>query len=784
MNRTRLPYRLSLVATTLILAGCSAQLIRDEATTQMREGRYETAIEVLTKGVAQHPDSLMLRSALLNTKAEVMTRWVAEATQLRNAGKFDQALQVLSRAQAADARNERIANLRLELLADIRVQRLLETATNQAAAGRKDQAIQTLDNALRESPRHATALTLRRQYEADLRMESGGGRPRLAETRAVSLDFRGAPLSTVLEALTRGSGINFVLDRDVKQDARTTVFLRSASLEDALDLVTGANQLARRIIDSQTVLIYPNTADKHKEHQEQVVRVFHLANADAKATAQLLRSMLRLKDPFVDERTNMVAIRETPEIVAMAERLVALHDSGDSEVMLEVEILEVKSSRLTELGISVPNGLTLTPLAATAAAGAPSASIGGGLTVRSIRDINADRIGITVGNVSMSLRREVGDFNILANPRIRAKNREKARVVIGDRFPVVTSTTNATGFVSESVNYLDVGLKLDVEPIVSLDDDVTIKLSLEVSALAGSVRTAGGSLAYQVGTRNANTTLRLRDGETQVLAGLISNDDRSSANRIPGLGDLPIAGRLFSNQKDEFQRTELMLAITPRVIRSATRPDVSQAELWVGTENAPRLKSPVRAATPLAQGNAVGPATGGFPGAVATNPQPAPQAVVANLMGNAPRLEGVPEAAPAVAPAKLDWKGPLTLKAGEVHTIPVHLVSSTALRGAMVDLKYTPQNLEVLEVLEGRFFRQGGGTTNFTQSIDTSAGRVSVGVLRGDPSGVSGDSPMFELRVRVKAAGPADVGISSLRPVGVGATAPAGAQANFRITGQ
>ncbi len=781
MNRTRLPYRLSLVAMTLILAGCSAQLIRDEATTQMREGRYETAIDVLTKGVTQHPDSLMLRSALLNTKAEAMTRWVAEATQLRNAGKFDQALQVLTRAQAADARNERIANLRLELLADIRVQRLLETATNQAAAGRKDQAIQTLDNALRESPRHATALTLRRQYEADLRMASGGGRPRLAETRAVSLDFRGAPLSTVLDALTRGSGINFVLDRDVKQDARTTVFLRSASLEDALDLVTGANQLARRIIDSQTVLIYPNTADKHKEHQEQVVRVFHLAHADAKATAQLLRSMLRLKDPFVDERTNMVAIRETPEIVAMAERLVALHDSGDSEVMLEVEILEVKTNRLTELGISVPNGLTLTPLVA---AGASAGSTGGGQTVRSIRDINSDRIGISAGNVSVSLRREVGDFNILANPRIRAKNREKARVVIGDRFPVVTSTTNATGFVSESVSYLDVGLKLDVEPIVSLDDDVTIKLSLEVSALAGSVRTAGGSLAYQVGTRNANTTLRLRDGETQVLAGLISNDDRSSANRIPGLGDLPIAGRLFSNQKDEFQRTELMLAITPRVIRSATRPDVSQAELWVGTENAPRLKSPARAAAPVAQGSAVVPATGGFPGAAATNPQPAPLAFAANPMGNVARVDGAPEAAPAVAPAKLDWKGPLTLKAGEVHTIPVHLVSSTALRGAMVDLKYTPQNMEVLEVLEGRFFRQGGGTTNFTQSIDASTGRVSVGVLRGDPSGVSGDSPMFELRVRVKSAGAADVGIASLRPVGVGAAAPAGAQANFRITGQ
>jgi general secretion pathway protein D len=775
MKSTPTQFRLSALALTLALASCSAQRVRDEASTQMREGRFEAAIDVLAQGVSEHPDSLMLRSALLNTKAEALARWVAEATQLRSAGKFELALQVLARAQGADARNERIANLRLELLSDIRVQRLLETATAQSAAGRKDAAIQTLDTALRESPRHPTAVTLRRQLEADLRMESGGGRPRLAETRPVSLDFRGAPLSTVLEALTRGSGINFILDRDVKQDARTTLFLRSASLEDALDLVTGANQLARRIVDPQTVLVYPNTPDKHKEHQEQVVRVFHLANADAKATAQLLRSMLRLKDPFVDERTNMVAIRETPEIVAMAERLVALHDSGDSEVMLEVEILEVKTSRLTELGISVPNGLTLTPLAAAGGIGAQAAG-GGALTVNSIRGINSDRIGISLGNVALNLRREVGDFNILANPRIRTKNREKARVVIGDRFPVVTSTTNATGFVSESVNYLDVGLKLDVEPIVSLDDDVTIKLSLEVSALAGSVRTAGGSLAYQVGTRNANTTLRLRDGETQVLAGLISNDDRTSANRIPGLGDLPIAGRLFSNQKDEYQRTELMLAITPRVIRSTARPDISQAELWVGTENAPRLRGPSK---PVASVTAPAPApSGGPPRGTPSSPVAAPSLPNAQIPADAP-----PGVAP-LAPAQLVWRGPVALKAGEVHTIPIHLVSPTAVRGAMVDLKYTAQNLEVLEITEGRFFRQGGGTTNFTQSIDAAAGRVTVGILRGDASGASGDAPMFEMRVRVKSAGTADVGVSSLRPIGVGGVAQPGAQASFRITAQ
>jgi len=352
----------------------------------------------------------------------------------------------------------------------------------------------------------------------------------------------------------------------VKTDQRTTIFLKNSTIDATVRYVLATNQLAQQVLDENTVLIYPNTPAKVKDYQELAVRTFFLSNTEAKAIANTLKTILKIHDVVADEKLNMVIVRDTPDAIRMAERLVALEDVPEPEVMLEVEVLEVPTSRLTELGISVPSSVTLTPLTATGDST--------GLTLQSVRGLNSSRIGVNLGNVTLNLRREVGDVNILANPRIRVKNREKARVVIGDRFPVVTSTATATGFVSESVSYLDVGLKLDVEPVVSLDDDVTIKMGLEVSSIAGSVRTPGGSLAYKVGTRNANTTLRLRDGETQILGGLISNDDRTNASRIPGLGDLPIAGRLFSSQKDELQRTELVLAITPRVLRSAMRPDV------------------------------------------------------------------------------------------------------------------------------------------------------------------------------------------------------------------
>ncbi len=623
-----------------------------------------------------------------------------------------------------------------------------EHALEQHRQGRTEQALKELDAAVPLNPYDAelraaqlSARSMTERKAADTRaaqqlaalpkLPAAAGfaalRPRLKERRPVELDLRAAPLAAAIELLAKASGLHFILDRDVKPEVPLTLFFKATAVEEAVELVANAALLSVKVIDAESVLLYPNTAEKHKEHQEQVVRVFHLANADAKATAQFLRSMLRVKEAFVDERTNMVAIRESPEVVELAERLVALHDLGDPEVMLEVEVLEVKRNRLTELGVALPNSVTLTPL--------PGPE--GALTLGNLRRIDSGRVGIAIGNVVLNLRREAGDFNILANPRIRAKSREKARVVIGDRFPVVTSTATATGLISENVSYLDVGLKLDVEPVVSVEDEVTIKLALEVSAIAGSVRTER-SVAYQVGTRNASTVLRLRDGETQVLAGLISNDDRTNASRIPGLGDLPIAGRLFSSTKDESQRTELMLAITPRILRKATRPEVAEARLRVGTENSPRLRDWFQAP---------------------------PQSI------EPPVARAVP-AAGTTTPT-LVWKSPEPVRVGEVLAVPLQLATDVALRGLLLEINFSPQSVEVLGVQEGGFFSQGGARTSFTHSVDAQEGKLSVGVLRSDAVGVRGDLPLIELRLKAKTNTPVELRASAVRPIASGDAAPA-----------
>jgi general secretion pathway protein D len=207
------------------------------------------------------------------------------------------------------------------------------------------------------------------------------------------------------------------------------------------------------------------------------------------------------------------------------------------------------------------------------------------------------------------------------------KNKEKARIHIGDRVPVITTTAAATGgFVSESVSYLDVGLKLEVEPLIYLEDEVGIKVGLEVSNIVKEIRQiATGSLTYQIGTRNAATNLRLRDGETQILAGLISREERRSADRVPGLGELPVVGRLFSNTNETRNRTEVVLLITPRLVRSLTRPDAGSVEFAAGTEAStgiPRLGAPL---SPLPSDVVPQQQPGAAPGAApdATGDQPA-----------------------------------------------------------------------------------------------------------------------------------------------------------------
>lgn len=740
------------MAASIGLAGCAQQRIRDESERLVKDGSYEQAVTSLQVGLKDYPESPLLRAGLINVRNEAMNRLLAQAATARSAGKLDEAEALLKRAAAFDTSGKRIEALLFDVATERRQRKSLAEAEALVTKKQPDAALRVIADALKDSPRQPDLLALQRRLEVDVRQSQvKAARQGLSETRPISLDFRDANLRTVLDVMTRNSGVNFILDKDIRPDVRVTVFLRSARVEDAIDLITSTYQLSKKVIDSQTILIYPNTPEKQREHQEQVVRVFYLASAEAKNAAAFLKSMLRIRDPYVDERSNMLAIREAPENIELAERLIALYDTNEPEVLLEVEVMEVRTSRLTDLGVQFPDSFSLTTLG-------PSGSTG--LTLGNIRNLTRNDIGVSVGGLLVNLKRQVGDFNTLANPRIRARNKEKAKVLIGDKVPVITATTGTGGFVSDSVSYIDVGLKLDVEPTVYADDEVAIKVGLEVSSIANQVRTNSGTLAYQIGTRNASTVLRLRDGETQLLAGLISNEDRSAANRVPGIGDLPVMGRLFSSQRDEANRTELVLAITPRVLRNLRRPDANETELWVGTEASPRIR-PVggrMAVSTDAPANAAGQNAGAGP--------------AMNAPGITPGTPQATDASPASPSITMKWRGPGEVKVGDVFVATLELNTPASLRGAPMQFAFSKDKLTLVDVDEGEFFRQGGAPTSFSKNIEASEGRARVGVLRNQATGTSGQGTLVSFRLKALAAGAADLSLTGIEPITLGEPAP------------
>ena len=742
-----------LVLGCALTAGCAEQRLHDTTQDLLREGNYEVAVDALDSGARAYPANAQLQADAIQVRRQALTQLIAEADTARRQQRYDDAQAALARARKFDASGQRVDSL----IAELAVERRQVDAINEAEELLKSEDFQGASRlvaaALKDNPRQQQLLAERRRIELLARQAHPRGYAHLKETRPISLDFRDASLRTVLDAVTRNSGVNFILDKDLRIDSRVTIFLHGASVEDAIDLIASTNQLARKMIDEQTMLIYPNTPDKQRDYQEQVVRVFYLTSTEAKGAAAFLKSMLKLRDPFVDERANMLALRDTPENVELAERLLSLYDTADPEVTLELEVLEVSSSRLTDLGLALPNSVTLTPLAPNGASS---------ITLGNLRDMTRGNIGLGIGPATLNLRREVGDTKTLANPSIRVRSKEKAKVMIGDKVPVITTTTGQAGFVSDSVSYLDVGLQLEVEPTVFADDDVSIRLGLEVSSVTGQVKSGNGTLAYQIGTRNANTFLRLHDGETQLLAGLISHDEQMTATRLPGLGDLPVVGRLFSSQMDNGTHSELVLAVTPHIVRNVRRPDSNEAELWVGTESAPRLRTISNRA-----------------GAAAPAPS-APTSARASLESSSVADGAATPVAPSVAAmhgatalqtTTLRVHGPASSKVGDIVDVTIDLESTTALRGLPLQLSYDRDLLTLSTIQEGDFFSRDGEKTSFTQSIQTSDGVANAGVLRNGAAGTSGKGTVYSLRFKALKPGQATIAVTSVNAIGAGNTA-------------
>lgn len=753
------------LAVAVMLAGCAAQTVYKEGQELVTQGRTAEALPRFEEAARLEPGVARYRIAAIQARERVLEDQLAQAESLRRAGRLDEAEQVLRESLKFGGSERALAAVR-NLDHQRRAEGLLKASEAALASKDIDTARGKLKSLLLENPEHDVGLRLTRQLDEQATKPRAEATLSAAYRKPITIEFKDAALRSVFEVISRSSGLNFLFDKDVRTDQKTSIFLKNSTIEAAVNLTLLTNQLEQRVLDANTILIYPNTQAKQKDYQQLTVKSFYLANAEAKTVAATLKTLLKTRDVVVDDKLNLLIVRDSPEAIRLAEKLVALHDVPEPEVMLEVEILEVKRTRLQDLGVRWPDQLTLSPL---------PGSTGGVLTLAELRNLNSARIAAGIGAVSISAKKSDTDANILANPRIRARNREKAKILIGERVPNITATSTSTGFVAESVNYVDVGLKLDVEPTIYLDGEVAIKISLEVSNIISQIQTKSGSIAYQIGTRTAQTVLRLKDGENQVLAGLINDEDRRSANKVPALGEIPIVGRLFGNQADDASKTEIVLSITPRIIRNVRRPDASLIEFDSGTENSLGAR-PGTAVSPASIPSSPSPSSarpvGNSNSTSSTTPQPTSDAQTTALT---PLPETAsPNPVLATGPAALRWQGPTQLRVGDTFALQLMMQSDQPIVSVPLALGFDPRALQVTSVVEGDFLRQGGAQSTFTSRVDAN-GQILVSGTRAGETGATALAAFATINFRVNAAPTAEtrVQLLTIAPIGLGGRAVA-----------
>lgn len=759
-----LRFLLGVIAIMGALSGCAAKQAFQEGNTLLAEGKAEQGLAKLEESVKLDPKNAEYRIAVASRRASVINSLISSGEAAQREGRMSDAEKAYRQAQNFDPNNAMVRQGLEALVMERRHRQVLADAEILLKKGESQDladALEKLRPVISENPHQKEALNLKKRIE-EARAKNFRPETKLAATYKlpITLEFRDAPLKSIFDVIAKVANLSFFFDKDIRPDLKATILTKNTSIEDAVHLLLVTNQLEQKVLSESAILIYPSTPQKQKDYQTLAVRSFYLTNADVKAVSNSIKTIVKTKDMVIDERLGIIIMRDTPEAIRMAERIVALQDLSDPEVMLEVEVLEIKRSRLMELGIQWPSQFTLKPMEF------------GGVPVLSVKNWQSLlQHATTTQSTFANVRKEDQDANILANPRIRVRNKEKAKVLIGDRVPVITTTSTSTGFVSESVTYIDVGLKLEVEPHIYLDEEVAIKVNLEVSSVVREVLSKSGTLTYQIGTRGANTVLRLKDGETQILAGLISDEERNTANKMPGLGEMPLLGRLFGSQKEDATRSEILLSITPRVVRSLRRPDLMAAEFESGTETSIGAES-LRLSTVPGAAEPLKAETGGTKTGTSSVPPPAQSPAVADIAKpgvSVPIATGSPAVVTAptsvsttpvtgVVPVNasttmatggalgLSWQAPAQVKVGEQFSAVLRVNSQSALRGMPLLIGFDPQQLQVVSVQEGDFFKQSGGTTNFSHRIDPAQGKVFVAAVRqnasGNDAGVNGAGGM------------------------------------------
>ena len=577
----------------LATSGCAVSSLR-QADRLAQEGKWEEAVTAYRQAAKDHPYDAEIQRRLDEAKTQAADQHHAQGKQYLSENNILGALREFKIALGFDP------SRRIHQTAVGDAMRL-KFARDQAQAGKKLQGVGRLEEALtayeqaaEADPDLAEALTGITQVTAQQLSAKSIG----TSSQPITLRFQNAKLKEVFQVVARTAGLNVIFDKEVPDDP-VTVFIKDMSFDEALNLILNTNNVTAQRLNRNTLLILPNTKPKQAQYQDLMIRTFYLSHAKAKDVANLVRLMIDGKRVYVDEKINALVIRDEPAKLQLAERALNAVDRPDPEVLLDVEILEVDRNKSLKYGVNfakVAAGAVVPPgFNGTVSTTSPTTSQ---FTFQQLASLGTGSYLFTIpGSVLVDFFRNDTNAKTLAAPKLRVLNNKPASIQVGDKQPILLSTTNvlpgqaATGAVPTtstvtSIEFKDTGVKLTVEPTIHLDDQLTLKLKVEVTRLGDQVTLQTSPLIQQFrfGTRTAETVLMLRDDETIVLGGLIQDDVKKNRQSVPILGDIPLIGQFFSTTQEDTVTTEIVLTITPHIIRKLDTPGLEAQAFWSGTE--------------------------------------------------------------------------------------------------------------------------------------------------------------------------------------------------------
>ena len=523
---------------------------------------YDDAFEAYRQAHDRRPTDPKYMAAYLRTRFFASTKHVQAGQALRDAGKLQESLSEYRIAIQIDGSNF-AAVQEMRRTADEIQKRVL--AEQKPANAKPETTLQ------KQAENAAGPVVL--NYNPDT---------------PISLHLS-STVDVVYKTIGKIAGINVLIDPDYKP-AKITFELKDVSVRDALGMIAIQSKTFWRPVSQNTILVSADNSGKRKELEPNVMMTFYLKNAATSAelqqAASTLKSILDINRIQTTPEQRSLTVRGTPDQMVLAQKLLSDIDKPRAEVMIEVAVLEVSRDRLRTVGVSPPTSFTATlnPTSSSSSTGTGSTGSTGGFTLNSLTGINANNISVTIPGASLSFLMSDSDGKVIQKPQIRAMDSEKASLKIGDRIPIATGSyqSGLSNGVNTQFQYIDVGVNIDITPYVHGNNEVTLKMSLEISSVTGE-QTIDGVTEPTIGQRRIEHQARLADGEVNLIGGILEDTETNSMSGYPWLTKIPILKYLFGQTNKDRQQNEIVFAITPHIIRANEVTDENMRMVDLGS---------------------------------------------------------------------------------------------------------------------------------------------------------------------------------------------------------